>query len=162
MYVMTPFTSLLVLENEAMYAQLQGGSRPQGPLGHVPLPGKIPVVYEPDPFLAVDVRNAPRGDRPERNEVMNSIMVNVPARVLTWPGQPQPFQGRRVVTALHLLSNNYAYAESEKLGEGITFFEKRNGVLLPSAAPRRRESIPRSAASGALHSISLRSRNNRS
>ena len=38
MYVMTPFTSLLVLENEADVQAVQGGPRPQGPLGDVPLP----------------------------------------------------------------------------------------------------------------------------
>ena len=34
-YVMTPYTSLLVLENDAMYRGVQRRPRSQGPLGHV-------------------------------------------------------------------------------------------------------------------------------
>ena len=50
MYVMTPFTSLLVLENEDDVQAVQGRPRPQGPLGAcTPCPAKIPVVYEPEP-----------------------------------------------------------------------------------------------------------------
>jgi hypothetical protein len=49
MYVMTPYTSLLVLENEDMYVQykVDRGRKDHWALYHAPK--KIPVVYEPDP-----------------------------------------------------------------------------------------------------------------
>src|SRR5262249_51447157 len=47
MYVMTPFTSLLVLENEAMYAQYKVDRGRKAHWAMYPCPAKIPVVYEP-------------------------------------------------------------------------------------------------------------------
>ena len=52
MYVMTPFTSLLVLENEDMYVQYKvdrGRSDHWAPYATT---ATIPVVYEPDPTFA--------------------------------------------------------------------------------------------------------------
>jgi ferric-dicitrate binding protein FerR (iron transport regulator)/tetratricopeptide (TPR) repeat protein len=47
MYVMTPYTSLLVLENEAMYAQYKVDHGRKDHWAMYPCPPKIPVVYEP-------------------------------------------------------------------------------------------------------------------
>jgi ferric-dicitrate binding protein FerR (iron transport regulator) len=47
MYVMTPYTSLLVLENEAMYAQYKVDRGRKDHWAMYPCPLKIPVVYEP-------------------------------------------------------------------------------------------------------------------
>ena len=47
MYVMTPYTSLLVLENEAMYAQYKVDRGRKDHWAMYPCPQKIPVVYEP-------------------------------------------------------------------------------------------------------------------
>ena len=49
MYVMTPYTSLLVLENEAMYAQYKVDRGRKDHWAMYPCPPKIPVVYEPLP-----------------------------------------------------------------------------------------------------------------
>src|SRR5207245_1867789 len=46
-YVMTPFTSLLVLENEAMYKQFNVDRGRKDHWAMYPCPNKIPVVYEP-------------------------------------------------------------------------------------------------------------------
>jgi hypothetical protein len=87
MYVMTPFTSLLVLENEEMYQQFKVDRGRKDHWAMYDCPNKIPVVYEPDPGLPVDVRNAPPSDRPQRKQVMQTIVTHAPARVLTWPNQ---------------------------------------------------------------------------
>jgi tetratricopeptide (TPR) repeat protein len=47
MYVMTPFTSLLVLENEAMYQQYKVDRGRKDHWAMYPCPETIPVVYEP-------------------------------------------------------------------------------------------------------------------
>jgi hypothetical protein len=47
MYVMTPYTSLLVLENEAMYAQYKVDRGRKDHWAMYRCPEKIPVVYEP-------------------------------------------------------------------------------------------------------------------
>ena len=48
MYVMSPFTSLLVLETEAMYQQFNVDRGRKDHWALYPCPPKIPVVYEPD------------------------------------------------------------------------------------------------------------------
>src|SRR6185437_8119053 len=47
MYVMTPYTSLLVLENEAMYAQYKVDRGRKDHWAMYPCPARIPVIYEP-------------------------------------------------------------------------------------------------------------------
>jgi tetratricopeptide (TPR) repeat protein len=49
MYVMTPYTSLLVLENEDMYVQYKVDRGRKDRWALYQAPKKIPVVYEPDP-----------------------------------------------------------------------------------------------------------------
>ncbi len=54
MYVMSPFTSLLVLENEDMEKQykVDGGRKDHWAM--YPCPETIPVVFEPDPTQPID------------------------------------------------------------------------------------------------------------
>jgi tetratricopeptide (TPR) repeat protein len=82
MYVMTPFTSLLVLENEAMYKEFKVERGRKDHWAMYDCPSKIPVVYEPDPTMPVDLRNAPKGTRPAPQEVLQSVLVRVPPQ---WP-----------------------------------------------------------------------------
>jgi ferric-dicitrate binding protein FerR (iron transport regulator) len=63
MYVMTPFTSLLVLENEEMYQQYKVDRGRQDHWAMYPCPKKIPIVHEPDPE---QVANAAKGLKPAR------------------------------------------------------------------------------------------------
>jgi hypothetical protein len=75
MYVMSPFTSLLVLENEAMYAQFKVDRGRKDHWAMYPCPPKVPVVYEPEPGQPVDVRNAPKGPKPQAELVRQTVLV---------------------------------------------------------------------------------------
>src|SRR5262249_47175820 len=87
MYVMTPFTSLLVLENEQIYDQFKVDRGRKDHWAMSPCPDKIPIVYEPDADQPADPR-APElaGQKPHRNQVMQTVMVRVPQRWIRGPG----------------------------------------------------------------------------
>ena len=87
MYVMTPFTSLLVLENEAMYKEYKVDRGRKDHWAMYPCPEKIPVVYEPDPTMPTDVRNAPKGLKPTANEVSSTVLIR---SMPTWLETPSP------------------------------------------------------------------------
>jgi ferric-dicitrate binding protein FerR (iron transport regulator)/tetratricopeptide (TPR) repeat protein len=86
MYVMTPYTSLLVLENEAMYKQFNVDRGRKDHWAMYPCPAKIPVVYIPDPNQPAGSRPDLKGQKPHENQVLQTIMVRTPPRFLTWPG----------------------------------------------------------------------------
>jgi hypothetical protein len=110
MYVMTPFTSLLVLENEAMYQRFKVDRGRKDHWALYPCPDKIPVVYEPDPTQPVDVRNAPKTAKPQANQVLQTILVRVPARFLYSPRHGN--RGEYVVQALQVYTGAYAVPDS--------------------------------------------------
>jgi ferric-dicitrate binding protein FerR (iron transport regulator) len=111
MYVMTPFTSLLVLENEAMYQQFKVDRGRKDHWALYPCPDKIPVVYEPDPTQPVDVRNAPKTAKPQANQVLQTILVRVPARFLYSPRHGN--RGEYVVQALQVYTGAYAVPDAD-------------------------------------------------
>ncbi|HZY87780.1 MAG TPA: VIT domain-containing protein, partial [Gemmataceae bacterium] len=74
MYVMTPFTSLLVLENEEMYKEFRVDRGRKDHWALYPCPERIPVVYEPDPDQPIDVRNAPKGLKPAPAQVIQTVL----------------------------------------------------------------------------------------
>jgi len=86
MYVMTPYTSLLVLESEKMYAEFKVDRGRKDHWALYPCPERIAVVTEPLPG-----RDVPRaaGDKPDIEEVLSSIFVRVPKPFLegTGPGR---------------------------------------------------------------------------
>ncbi len=82
MYVMTPFTSLLVLENEAMYKEYNVDRGRKDHWAMYPCPQKIPVVFEPDPTQPIDVRNAPKTPKPVANLVLPTVVTRSTARFL--------------------------------------------------------------------------------
>lgn len=86
MYVMTPFTSLLVLENEQMYKDFKVDRGRKDHWAMYPCPPKIPVVYIPDPNQPAS-RVDLKGQKPHENQVLQTIMTRNPPRYLTWPGQ---------------------------------------------------------------------------
>jgi hypothetical protein len=104
MYVMSPFTSLLVLENDAMYAQYKVDRGRKDHWAMYPCPPRIPVVYEPDPTQPVDVRNAPAGEKLQANQVLQTVLLRAPPRFLRRPGSGSrdwfplfdPITGRRL------------------------------------------------------------------
>jgi ferric-dicitrate binding protein FerR (iron transport regulator)/tetratricopeptide (TPR) repeat protein len=85
MYVMTPFTSLLVLENEAMYREHNIDRGRKDHWAMYACPNKVPVVYIPDPNKPLD-RNAPEltEQKPHANQVMQTILTRQPMRYLNW------------------------------------------------------------------------------
>src|SRR5262249_5183270 len=70
MYVMTPFTSLLVLESEEMYAQFKVDRGRKDHWAPYPCPGRIKVVYEPEGGGEV----GRPGDRPPAREVKRTVL----------------------------------------------------------------------------------------
>jgi Tfp pilus assembly protein PilF len=75
MYVMTPFTSLLVLENEDMYVQYKVDRGRQDQWAMYACPAKIPIVYEPLPGMPADVRSAAKDTQPRASRVRETILV---------------------------------------------------------------------------------------
>jgi ferric-dicitrate binding protein FerR (iron transport regulator) len=125
MYVMTPYTSLLVLENEAMYKQFKVDRGRKDHWAMYPCPPEIPVVYEPDPLQPVDERNAPKTAKPQVNQVLQTITARVPPRILTWANQQDSFRGQQVVTAAQL----YGVARDNRDSWGWGWSEGRLGDI---------------------------------
>lgn len=110
MYVMTPFTSLLVLENEAMYQQYNVDRGRKDHWAMYDCPATIPIVYEPDASLGVDIRNAPRDAQPvagklTRDQVLNTILVRIPARLMR--SNYEQHYGYQALTAGQIRSGSY-------------------------------------------------------
>jgi hypothetical protein len=80
MYVMTPFTSLLVLENEQTYAQYKVDRGRKDHWAMYPCPDKIPVVTEPNPGQLAGSRDGLK--TPE--ELLKTILVREPPRLFDW------------------------------------------------------------------------------
>jgi hypothetical protein len=80
MYVMTPFTALLVLENDELYTQYKVDRSRQDHWALYHAPKKIPVVYEPDPDQPDPKAKA--GQRLPAKQVLQTILVRGPLTVL--------------------------------------------------------------------------------
>ncbi len=82
MYVMSPFTSLLVLENDQMYEQYNVDRGRKDHWALYDCPEQIPVVHEPLP----DWRGS--GDakeKPNVRQVLQTILVSRPSQARGWP-----------------------------------------------------------------------------
>ena len=85
-YVMTPFTSLLVLENEQMYAQFGVDRGRKDHWAMYPCPATIPVL-PPEPMDGQGpVVQAPAPVKRTAEQVLQTILVHVPPRALGEPG----------------------------------------------------------------------------
>jgi len=73
LYVMSPFTSLLVLENEEMYVRYKVDRGRKDHWALYPCPAKVPVVYEPLPGMPADARNLEKDQKPNARQVLNTI-----------------------------------------------------------------------------------------
>lgn len=123
MYVMSPFTSLLVLENEAMYEQFKVDRGRKDHWALYPAPEKTPVVFEPDPDRPIQQRTPGRNldkpakqakPRPSDDQLLNTLIVRLGARALSWPGQP--YQGHQALTALQALRGGFAISHWGRWG----------------------------------------------
>ncbi len=85
MYVMSPFTSLLVLENEEMYAQYHVDRGRKDHWAMYACPEKIPVVNEP---LVGPVNRSGKAEAQGStvDEVLSTVLVRIPPAFLGRPG----------------------------------------------------------------------------
>jgi len=107
MYVMSPFTSLLVLENEQMYQQYKVDRGRKDHWALYPCPERIPVVREPrrpggekakpspEPL---DKKRARPSAKPWRKAVLRTVLVRSGPPVLQPADRPQSTPDRRVRT----------------------------------------------------------------
>ena len=114
MYVMTPFTSLLVLENEGMYNQFKVDRGRKDHWAMYGCPPKIPIVYKPDPSQGIDWRFRPQvaptqAQKPSVDQVLQSILVRMPPQFFRTPTG----NGQQVYTAYQLKTASFALAEME-------------------------------------------------
>ncbi|MBL8793243.1 MAG: FecR domain-containing protein [Planctomycetia bacterium] len=140
MYVMTPFTSLLVLENEAMYQQFNVDRGRKDHWALYGCPPHIPIVHEPLPNH-VEVRqppvvNAPAEQKPSAEQVLHTVLVRMPPRFF------QDRQGRHfghVLTAWQLLHTGYAVSDfgfdhvkkTKEIDNRLELFFEDDGVRQP-------------------------------
>ena len=82
MYVMTPFTSLLVLENDDMYKRFNVDRGRKDHWAMYPAPAKIPVVFEP---IEGDAGDAKKGIKPSAKVVAQTVLTRAGSRVLNLP-----------------------------------------------------------------------------
>ncbi len=109
MYVMSPFTSLIVLENDQMYEQYNVDRGRKDHWALYPCPEQIEVVREPldgpapskteelptngdDPAAAEQSSPPPAAEEPKRTtrEVLQTILVHVPAPLFKGPSRRSP------------------------------------------------------------------------
>jgi len=108
MYVMSPFTSLLVLETEQMYQQFNVDRGRKDHWAMYACPDEISVVYEPDTSRpAVNLPAEAEKEKPSVTQVLGTVMVRIPADILYWPNLRQRYNPQ-VVPALHLYNGQYA------------------------------------------------------
>lgn len=87
MYVMTPYTSLLVLETEEMYKQFNVDRGRKDHWALYNCPDKIPVVHEPLAAQPVVPQPPAPTPKPTALEVYRTILTNPPATFLDWPSE---------------------------------------------------------------------------
>jgi hypothetical protein len=108
MYVMTPYTSLLVLENEEMYNRFKVDRGRKDHWAPYTTPAQVDVVYEPRDGERVDVRFAPKTEKPHANQILDTVLVRMPPTMIVWPNRQQPYRGMMVTTALHIYRGAFA------------------------------------------------------
>ncbi|MBY0524058.1 MAG: FecR domain-containing protein [Gemmataceae bacterium] len=117
MYVMSPFTSLLVLENEAMYKQFKVDRGRKDHWAQYQSPDTIAVMYEPEIGTPVDARSRPKTEKPHTNEILQTVVVRVPAPILAWPNRNDNRHGRPWLTALEVYHGAFAMPCAPVAGE---------------------------------------------
>jgi len=109
MYVMSPFTSLLVLENEQMYQQFKIDRGRKDHWAMYPCPETIPVVTEPlpgaMPAAAPATPEQPKASK-TAEQLLQSIVVRVAPSALAWPDVPN--RGITHLTAYQLYTGAWA------------------------------------------------------
>jgi hypothetical protein len=123
-YVMTPYTSLLVLETEADYAKYNVDRGRKDHWAMYPCPERIPLIYEPNGFQAL----APSKGKADADDVLDSILVRLPPRMLDCGGQ----SGVKVPAALTV---THLYLGAALVPDGDGHNEISPTKLDPSGKP---------------------------
>jgi ferric-dicitrate binding protein FerR (iron transport regulator) len=128
MYVMTPFTSLLVLENEEMYRRFNVDRGRKDQWAMYPCPARIPVVRESEPEQQDLPRSVPplTERKPAAQEVLQTLLVRVPPGVLTAPQQRTAPSARLVLAGL-----KYTGAYAVPLGKSRRDPGPTEGPMVP-------------------------------
>jgi hypothetical protein len=119
MYVMTPFTSLLVLENEDMYTQFKVDRGRKDHWAPYPCPEKIDVVHEPEDGQPGDPR---KGIKPSARQVLKTIVARELPRVLgeiEKPRLPPPIAHSTKESEPLFLSMGFAMYSADPKAVGI-------------------------------------------
>jgi hypothetical protein len=97
MVLVTPFTSLLVLENEDMYQQYKVDRNRKDHWAMYPCPATIPVVSEAEP-------GADKGGKPSAPQVLGTVLVRELPQFIQLPGQGnhQPYVVGTVISGTGL------------------------------------------------------------
>src|SRR5262249_15513937 len=85
----TPFTSLLVLENDDLYTQYKVDRGRKDHWAMYAAPAKIPVVYEPDPSQP-DPKLLKAGKKLPARQVAPTVVGRQQPGLLTWRGEAGP------------------------------------------------------------------------
>ncbi len=126
MYVMSPFTSLLVLENEAMYKQYNVDRGRQDHWAMYPAPETTPVVNEPlQGKPSTPTATGQPDARKSSQQVLESVLVRVPPAMLYWPNIGNTYSGQmlsvwQVYTGAYALPVTWDYGDRNgDWGEGL-------------------------------------------
>ncbi len=113
-YVMTPFTSLLVLENDQMYEQFHVDRGRKDHWAMYACPESIPVVYEPLEGMPAAPKATP-AVKPSAEDVLGTILVRIPPRAFGDGAAALP----RAVTVRELYSGAVGVPTLDAPGVGM-------------------------------------------
>ena len=122
MYVMSPFTSLLVLENEEMYAQYHVDRGRKDHWAMYDCPQQIPVVFEP--LAGPPSPSGKTAKGPTAEEVLATLLVRAPPAILAGPGgQFKP----RMIPVLHASAKDIAEVLREVYADRVLPVPDKHG-----------------------------------
>jgi Tfp pilus assembly protein PilF len=129
MYVMTPYTSLLVLENEEMYKQFKVDRGRKDHWAPYDCPEKLAAPGEP---------GVAPGSKPTPAEVLQTLLIRMPPAILKWPNQPDDERRPDHLTAFDYDNGNQSRAVDPPVGypPSVTWNQltERRKNLAPAAA----------------------------
>ncbi|HWE94098.1 MAG TPA: VIT domain-containing protein [Tepidisphaeraceae bacterium] len=109
MYVMSPFTSLLVLENEQAYAKYNVDRGRKDHWAMYPCPQRIEVVKEPAPAVAAVPATQPIAP-PSADDCLRTILVRPRVTPVRWPNARRGSEGQFVTVYPFQTNSGIGYA----------------------------------------------------
>lgn len=119
MYVMSPFTSLLVLENDQMYEQFKVDRGRKDHWVLYPCPKKIQVVFEPNGGPPVNRVVSSKKRAKSKEELLKTILVRTPPVTYRWTnGAQSVMQG---LNAAQVYTGAFAQPQRSMMGIDYDF-----------------------------------------